>query len=79
MARKIFDLCKWNNTDSNGGEDAEPGFSRRDKTPVSRANFGSMENVQKIFDLTPDEVAALNRYGYIDIDRDGDTMTLELA
>lgn len=60
----------------NDGEDSEKGFIKNGK-PVAFVDIGSAENARKLFELTDDEMAALKKYGDIDKDVDGVTITIE--
>lgn len=53
-------------------DNGEKGFGDR-----AWANVGSKENAAKLLDLTPEDIAALDKYGSIDKDVDGGTITIE--
>lgn len=66
--KSVVEIGKWNNLD----EDTPQGFRRcRDGAPEAWVDVGSAENAAKLFDLTPEQVAAIREYGYIDIDVEG--------
>lgn len=53
----------------NGNCDSVPGFKKMaTDEEVGFVNMGSRENIIRHFELSSDQVAALDEYGYIEID-----------
>lgn len=54
---------------SDDGGDGETIFTNGNGQPASWVNVGSVNGIKQVMSLTDDELAALGKYGYIDVDR----------